>query len=286
MKLAIITDSTCDLNHQELETLKVQRVPLYVNFKNKVFKDWLEINPKDITEGVAAGAGMPSTSQPSPQDFEDVYKAASDQGAEQILCLTISSELSGTYQSANIAKDSANVPVTVFDSRAASVGLGDMVKKAATLRDQGASLETIMKAVEHIRDTNFLLFCVETLDFLKKNGRIGGAQALLGSLLNIKPILTLNNGKVDSVGRARGTKKAIKDLIERTKAYASQHSGALQVSFVHIQDPAAADIMRQELKGAGVSFVDRGTHEIGAVIASHVGPGTFGMYMHTEPNAS
>ena len=274
MKLAIVTDSTCDLSAPELAALRVARV----------HRDWLEIGPQQIAEAVAAGASLPSTSQPSPQDFETVFAEAAAGGAEHILCLTISSELSGTFQSANLARSS--VPVTVFDSRAASVGLGEMVKEAARLRDAGAGLDEVMRAVEHIRDSNFLLFTVASLEYLQKNGRIGGAQALLGSLLNIKPLLTLEDGKVAPAGRARGTKKALRELVARTEAYASAHPGKLRVNFLHIQDPAAAETMRQELRAAGVAFEDRGVYEIGAVIAAHVGPGTFGMYMHTAPQAA
>lgn len=283
MNLAIVTDSTCDLTQAELDALKVTRVPLYVRFKGSMHKDWLEISPKVIVEGVAAGADMPSTSQPSPQDFEVAYQAVVARGADTILCLTISSELSGTFQSANLAKANVQVPVTVFDSRAASVGLGDMAKKAAQLRDSGASLEQILKAISHIRDTNKVFFTVETLNFLQKNGRIGRAQALLGGLLNIKPLLGLNDGKIEPIGRARGTKKAIKELVDQTQAFISSHPGQLVVSFIHIQDPQAAETMRQALKEANIPFKDQGIYEIGAVIASHVGPGTFGMYMHTEP---
>jgi DegV family protein with EDD domain len=284
MNLAIITDSTCDLTQSELDKLRVTRVPLYVRFKGGMHKDWIEISPKVIIDGVAAGAEMPSTSQPSPQDFEMAYKTALEKGADSILCITISSELSGTFQSANLAKASVQVPVTVFDSRAASVGLGDMAKKAAELRDKGASLEQIVEAISHIRDTNKVFFTVETLNFLQKNGRIGKAQALLGGLLNIKPILGLNDGKIEPVGKARGTKKAIKELVDQTQAFMALHPGELVVSFIHIQDPNAAETMRQSLKEADIQFKDQGTYEIGAVIASHVGPGTFGMYMHTEPS--
>jgi DegV family protein with EDD domain len=284
MNLAIVTDSTCDLTQAELESLKATRVPLYVQFKGGMHKDWVEISPKVIVEGVAAGAGMPSTSQPSPQDFENAYKDAVSKGADTILCITISGELSGTIQSANLAKANISVPVSVFDSRAASVGLGDMVKKAAEMRDRGASLEQIIKAIEHIRDTNKVFFTVESLNFLQKNGRIGKAQALLGGLLNIKPLLSLNDGRIEPMGRARGTKKAIKELVDQTQAYMASHPGPLIVSFIHIQDPAAAETMRQAFKEANINFKDQGIYEIGAVIASHVGPGTFGMYMHTEPS--
>lgn len=282
MTFAVITDSTCDLTEQELAALNVERVPLYVNFKGGVFKDWLEINPGDIAKGVAEGADIPTTSQPSPQDFGAAFQRAADGGAEQILCITISSGLSGTYQSANIAKESAPVPVTVFDSQAASVGMGNMVKKAATMRDAGASVEAVVAALEHIRDVNFLLFTVASLDFLQKNGRIGGAQALLGGLLNIKPLLTVVDGKVEPAGRVRGTKKAIRELVSQTQDYTKNHPNPLTITFLHIQDVEAAHTLRQAIDEAGVEFKDGGTYEIGAVIAAHVGPGTFGMYMHTE----
>jgi DegV family protein with EDD domain len=228
---------------------------------------------------------MPSTSQPSPQDFETTYKEAIAKGAEEILCITLSGDLSGTFQSATIAAGNISVPVKVFDSRAASIGLGDMVKEAAKLRSQGSSLEQIMKALGHIRDTNYLLFTVSSLDYLQKNGRIGGAQALLGSLLNIRPILTMENGKVAAAGRARGSKKAIRELVDRAVAYAKTHPRPLVISFLHIQDETAANALREELKASGLTYEDRGIYEIGAVIGSHVGPGTVGFYMHTRPDA-
>ena len=282
MKLAVITDSTCDLTEQDLAALKVERVPLYVNFKGEVYKDWLEINPGDIAKGVSGGADIPTTSQPSPQDFAEVFQRAADNGADHIVCITISSGLSGTYQSATIAKENSPVPVSVFDSKAASVGMGNMVKKAAAMRDAGASAEEVVAQLEHIRDVNFLLFTVANLDFLQKNGRIGGAQALLGGLLNIKPLLTVVDGKVEPAGRVRGTKKAIKELVSQTEDYAKNHPNPLTITFLHIQDADAAATLRQAVNDAGVQFKDGGTYEIGAVIASHVGPGTFGMYMHTE----
>ena len=283
MNVAIITDSTCDIRHAELEQLSVERVPLYVQFQDKMFKDWLEITPKEIIDGVAQGADLPSTSQPSPQDFAQAYKDAAAAGADHILCLTISSELSGTHQSANLAKEQVDVPVTVFDSRAASIGIGTMVQKAAKMRDAGASVDEIVKALEHIRDTNFALFTVDSLDFLQKNGRIGQASALVGSLLNIKPLLSVQEGKIAPVGRARGNKKALKELVNQVVQYAEQHEGKLVVNFIHVLDESAAVKAKDALEKSGLEFVDAGTYELGAVIACHVGPGTYGLYLHTEP---
>lgn len=282
MKLAIVIDSTCDLDAKELERLRVERVPLYVNFQGKIHRDWLDITPADIIAGVAQGADLPTTSQPSPQDFADVYAKAAKAGADQVLTICITSELSGTYQSATIAAEGAGVPVAVFDSRAASLGHGEMARAAAAMRDRGASLEEILKALAVIRDTNFVLFTVGTMEYLQKGGRIGRASALLGSLLNIKPILTLEDGKIAPLSRARGVKKAQQEMVDRFKAYVEAAKGPVTANLIHIQDQAAAEGLNQALKAAGIQFTLAGVHEIGAVIGSHVGPNTFGIYAHQD----
>ncbi len=282
MNLAIITDSTCDLPAEKLKTLGVARVPLYVNFRGEVFKDWLEIGPKEIAEGVQGGADMPTTSQPSPQDFTNAYQEAVRNGADEILCITISSELSGTYQSANVAKESVDVNVHVFDSQAASVGIAMLVQRAVKMRDEGQDRDAIMREMERMRDQSLLRFTVGSLDFLQKNGRIGGAQALLGGLLKIKPILGLVEGRVEPVGRVRGEKKARSEIVSQTQAYASKEGGTPVVYFLHIQDPEAAGELQKQLEASGLEFRNAGTYEIGAVIASHVGPGTYGVYLYTE----
>ncbi len=283
MKLAIIIDSTCDLGADELKRLGVDSVPLYVNFQGKTHRDWLDITPADIIRGVTAGADLPTTSQPSPEDFSRAYAAAEAGGADTILVITITSELSGTYQSANIAKEQAKATVHVFDSRAASLGHGEMARVAARMRDSGASSDEILAALAVIRDTNFVVFTVGTMDYLQKGGRIGRASAFLGSLLNIKPLLTLEHGKIAPLSRARGLRKAQQEMVERLKAYVTGLEGAQAVvNFIHIQDEAAAEGLRQACVDAGISFRLAGIHEIGAVIGSHVGPATFGFYAHQE----
>lgn len=280
MKLAIVTDSTCDLTAEELAKLKVEAVPLYVSFRGETYRDWIDITPAAIIEGVAAGADLPTTSQPSPQDFANAYARAVESGADTVLCITISSAMSGTYQSATIAAETAGVPLTVFDGRHASIGHGEMVRVAARLRDAGASLEDIVRAIETIRDTNFLAFTVGTMEYLQKGGRIGRASAFVGSLLSIKPILTLEEGKVAPLTRARGLKKAQQEMVDRIKAYVEASPGPVVLNLIHVQDPAAADGLRQAIDAAGVTYRFGGFHEIGAVVASHVGPNTFGFYAH------
>ena len=282
MNLAIIIDSTSDLDAAELSQLGVERVPLYVNFQGETKRDWLDITPADIIAGVAAGADLPTTSQPSPQDFAAVYERVIAGGADQILVITLTAELSGTYQSAVIAAEDAKVPVTVFDSRAASLGHGEMARVASAMRADGASLEAIVAALETIRDTNFVVFTVGTMEYLQKGGRIGRASAMLGSLLNIKPLLTLKDGRIEPLSRARGMKKAQQEMVERFKAYVEASPGPVVANLIHIQDTDAASSLKAALEKAGVEYTLNGVHEIGAVIGSHVGPNTFGLYAHQK----
>lgn len=284
MSIAIVTDSTCDLQAEALERHDIYRVPLYVSFQGKTYRDWIDITPKDIVQGVEEGADLPTTSQPSPKDFENAYREAADAGADQILCLTITNELSGTLQSANLAVGEVDVPVTVFDSRAASIGLGNMAIEAARLRDEGADLADILAAMEHIRDSNFLQFSPATLEYLQKGGRIGRAQALMGSLLNVRPILSLQDGKIEPVGRVRGNKKLIRELVGNLETYVAQADRPVYLDFIHIQDTAAAEGLKQAIEDAGIEYRGGDIYEIGAVIATHVGPGTYGYYAHTEPS--
>ncbi|MFN2323856.1 MAG: DegV family protein [Trueperaceae bacterium] len=281
--LAIVTDSTCDLTPSELEALDVHRVPLYVAFQGKTHKDWVEITPKDIVAGVQAGADLPSTSQPSPEDFAVAYRSAKEQGATEILVITISGELSGTFQSANLAAKDAGVPVSIVDSRGASAGVGWLVRKASELRAAGGSREAIATELEALKGHQLVLFSVGTLEYLQKGGRVGRISALLGGMLNIRPILTLDDGKIVPAAKARGTKKAIAEIVDRVRAHVAAHPGTLLLDFLHIQDEVAAQTLRQSVKDAGIPFQDGQVYEIGAVIAAHVGPGTFGVYAHVVP---
>lgn len=279
MPLSVVTDSTCDLRAEELAALDVRRVPLYVNFRNETYQDWIEITPAELIEGMQEGAAPPTTSQPRPEDFAAAIRDAVADGADEVLIITIASELSGTNQSANLAAKEAPVPVTVFDSHHASLGMGNMVKRAAAMRDASASSEEIVAALSKLRDRNFLLFTVGTLEFLQKGGRIGRASALLGGLLNIKPILGLKAGVVEPAGRARGAKKALREMVHRLQDYRTKHpEGELVLTFLHIQDEDAAAGLKAAIEEAGIGYRDGGVYEMGAVIGVHVGPGTYGYY--------
>ncbi len=285
MALAVITDSTCDLSAQQLADLHVRRVPLYVHFEGETLKDWIEITPADLVRRIQEGATPPTTSQPTPEDFAVAYREAAEAGADEIVVITLSSNLSGTYQSATLAAKDAPVPVAVVDSEQASFGAAMMVRRAAAMRDAGKSATEVVEALEAIRKRFLLSFTVGTLEFLQKGGRIGRASALVGGLLNIKPILTLEDGVVAPAGRARGVKKAIKEMVGKLAAFRDAHpDGELVLSFIHIEDEAAADRIRSAIREEGIDFKDLGTGELGAVIGVHVGPGTHGFYALSDPH--
>ncbi len=284
MKLAIVTDSTSDLAEEELARLGVTRVPLYVSFRGETYRDWIDIAPDAIVAGVAEGADLPTTSQPSPEDFADAYRRATGGGADAVLAITLSSELSGTYQSAVAAHDAVNAPVHVFDSRSASLGIGAMVRAAVRLAARGAGLEEILRALESMRDTTFIVFTVATFDYLQKGGRIGRAGALVGSLLNIKPLITLEDGRLAPLTRARGMRKALQEMVDRLKAYASKQHGRVTVDYIHIQHQAAVERLKEAADAAGIEAEAGGFYQIGAVLTSHVGPGTFGLIARVEPD--
>lgn len=282
MSLKIITDSTCDLDLQELGQLGVTRVPLNVHFQGKSALDWEEITPADIIRGVADGADLPTTSQPSPEAFAEKYREAIAAGATEILVITISSELSGTFQSALIAAQDSEVPVEVFDSRAASHGVAHVVRRAAELRDAGNSVAQMLPALERVRDSNLPFITVGGLEFLQKGGRLGRAQAVIGGLLNIKPILSIRDGKISVESRARGSKKALREVVSLVKEHAAAQDGKLFITFLHVQDPAAAQELKDAFDAAGIRYDGGGIYEIGAVIAAHVGPGTRAAYVYTQ----
>jgi len=279
MQIALVTDSTSDIPPALRQELGVRVVPLYVNFQGKVYKDWEEISPADIFKEVAAGADLPTTSQPSPQDFEAAFAEALEADAGHVLTITISSKLSGTYQSALLAAEKFPGRVTVFDSLAASAGIGMMVLRAHELLGEGRPLEEVLAELERIRNDHIVRFLVATLDYLRKNGRIGGAEAFLGNLLNIKPILTVSNGVVDAAGRARGEKRALKEMVKTFKQWSAGRE-RVRIFYLYTGAEEAVVKMRAELNELD-NVEEVYTSEIGAVIASHVGPGIFGYYAYS-----
>lgn len=278
MKVALVTDSTADLPPGLRAELGIKAVPLYVELGGRTYRDWEEITPGAIFQKVRAGEGFPTTSQPSPQDFARVYEEAL-KGADRVLSVHLSSRLSGTVQSAQLAAQGFGDRVVVWDSLAASLGVGMQVLRAKELLERGESLEAVLKELERIRRDHFVRFSVASLEFLKRGGRIGGAQALLGTLLGIKPILTLKEGRVEAAGRARGEAKAREEILKAFQAWA-QGRGRVRVFFVYGGEEAAVAELKKGVEALGLPVEVALTAELGAVIGSHTGPGTYGFYAY------
>lgn len=280
--IAIITDSTSDLTPEEQRQHAIVSVPLYVLFGGQMYRDGLEITPTDLFAGLREGKKTPSTSQPSPAEFASAYTAALEH-ADEVLSVHISAKLSGTVGSAQLAARDFGGRVTVLDSHSTAMGLGMQALRAADMSRAGRSMPEIVSALEYVQRRTTIRFTVDTLDFLRMNGRIGGAAALLGGLLNIKPILSLNDGKVEAAGRVRGAKKAQAEIVQFARDYATKH-GPTRAAFLCTDGgEATLEEMRVTLKGSGIE--DFGNHKFGAVIATHTGPGTYGLALeplHTD----
>lgn len=274
MTIAIVTDSTSDLSPEVAAQYNITVVPLYVLFDGKMHRDGLEINSSELIQGIKAGKKLPSTSQPSPAEFASVFREAL-RGADQVVSVNISGQLSGTVGSARLAAQEFGDRVVVVDSRTVSLSLGMMAVRAAKLAQAGKSAAEIVRELEQVSGRNDLRFTVGTLEFLKANGRIGGAAALLGGLLNIKPILVVKNGRVEAGGRARGSKKAVQDIVEHTRKFVEEHGGARVAFLSTVEGEPLMEEIRAGL--SGVNFEDFGSYQIGAVVATHAGPGAAGV---------
>ncbi|WP_407570784.1 DegV family protein [Deinococcus altitudinis] len=274
--IAIVTDSTSDLTPAEQQQHSVVSVPLYVLFGGQMHRDGLDITPTDLFKGLREGKKTPSTSQPSPAEFAKVYSEALET-ADEVLSVHISGQLSGTVGSARLAAQDFGGRVTVMDSHTVTMGLGMQAIRASQMSQGGRSMAEIVAALELVQRSAAIRFTVDTLDFLRMNGRIGGAAALLGGLLNIKPILAVRGGKVEAAGRARGSKKAQAEIVQFARDFAAQN-GPSRASFMCTDGgEATLEEMRTALAGSGIE--DFGNHKFGAVIATHAGPGTYGLVL-------
>lgn len=218
-KVRIVTDSTADIPAEVREELGITMISLKVLFGEETYRDAVDLTPEEFYSRLKASTALPKTSQPSPAEFLEVYEQLlAEDPTAPIISVHLASVLSGTYQSATIAKSMVEVEgadITVVDSCSASYGHGAQVVLAAQMAQSGASVDEIVAAMKQCQNDNTgVYFLVDTLDYLQKGGRIGKASAMIGSLLNIKPILSLEpNGTVTAVDKARGTKRRCQRLL-------------------------------------------------------------------------
>lgn len=276
----IVTDSTADIPQELVDRLGIIVVPLTVMFGSTAYLDGIEMSAAQFYSELVRADELPTTSQPSPARFLEAFTTLLEQHPQsQIVSIHLSSGVSGTYQSALLGKSmlEANEDrVTVVDSKSGSYGYGMLVVYAAELAAAGQSPADIVQALEHRRERRRLYFLVDTLEYLQKGGRIGKAAAMVGTLLNIKPILSIDkDGIIYPVDKARGHKKATARIIELLER--DLKGQKINIAVGHTADRSAAEAFEAQL-AEHFELGDRIYTEIGAVIGTHVGPGTIAIF--------
>lgn len=275
-KVGIVTDSTCDLRPAELESLDVTMVPLTVHFGDEHVRDWIDLTPVEFYPKLAAFPGLPTTSQPSPADFTAAYAALAEAGAEEIVSIHLSAALSGTCESAILAAKTSPVPVRVVDGKRASHATALIVKAAVEARDAGADAAAVEARALEVAAKTRLYFLLDTLDNLVKGGRAGKAAGLAAALLNIKPVLRVNDdGIIEPFRKVRGRQQAIAALAAHV-AQDSAENGRMRVALLHACFPSAAKELEDAITAAGADIEWDSHGEIGAVIGVYTGPGAIG----------
>lgn len=270
---AVVTDSGADLPSSIASDLGIRVVPLSIHFGDEIFQDGVTLSADAFYQRLTTDKEHPPhTSQPSPGDFQHVYEALREEGVRQVLSIHLSGKLSGTIQSATIAaREVDDMEIVTVDSRMASMGIGMLAMQAARLAREGRSLQEAVAEVEALRDQFHVVFAVDTLEYLARNGRIGRAQSFLGGLLSIKPVLGLEDGEVVPLERMRGKNRALQEIVDRTVAFLGDRAGRMAI--VHSQAQAEADSVRSRIEEQ-CQLVEVIVTHLGPTIGTHVGPGT------------
>lgn len=268
----IVTDSACDLTTAEADDLGIEVVPLTIRFGADELVDRVELDVHQFYERMDATDVLPETAAPAPGAFETTFRRLADEGADAVVCINLSSKLSATYQSARTAAASleGTVDVRTIDSSSITAGLGTQVLRAARAARDGATADEVVALVESLVPRTRVYGVLDTLDNLKKGGRIGGAQALLGSMLSIKPALDLSSGEVKEAGKPRTRKKALQWLADQVLA----HDRVEDLAIMHGEAPDVDAVL--DLLSSRYSRDEIRVGHIGAVIGSHGGPRVVG----------
>ena len=273
---AVVLDSTADFPDAQIRFPNMRVVPLYVRFGEETFRDYVELDPHGFYERLRAAPELPTTSQPTPQDFISTYNALS--GYERIYSLHISSKLSGTFQSASLAAaEIGGDRIRLIDTESASVGIGMLAIAIQELLARGATDGEIEALAALHRERAGILFTVDTLEFLAKGGRIGRARALMGNLLNVKPILAIDDGEVVPVTRVRGRAKAFEEFRRRFEAATTDGPG-LGIGIAHAEAADAVEQLQAIVLATRPQAEVKLVTSLGAVVGTHAGPGTVGFF--------
>lgn len=279
-KIVIVTDSTADIPSEIADRLGIVVVPLTVHFEDKSYLDRIDISNQEFYEYLKTCKTLPTTSQISPGVFLETYQKLAEEGFEEIISVHLAKTLSGTVDSARIASQmiADKVKVTVVDSLTATMGLGNFVHYLAKLINEKAPMAKIQQAIVEIPKKTSLYFLLDSLDNLEKGGRIGKASYLVGSILNIKPILRLEEGVIEGYDKVRGSKEN-KALIRLADVVAQKinPSKKLYASFGYNDRRESSEQLKTLLQERGIETDEASWQEIGSVVSCHIGLGAVGI---------
>jgi DegV family protein with EDD domain len=279
---ALVLDSTSDFPDAPALYPNVRVVPLYVRFGDESVRDYVDLDPHAFYERLRSAPELPTTSQPTPQDFLAVFEELA-RDYEHIVSLSISAKLSGTFQSASLAaQELGGDRVVLLDSKVASAAIALLACALLRRLERGTTREELVALAERYAAEHGLLFTVDTLEFLAKGGRIGRAKALAGQLLNLKPILTIVDGEIEPLTRARGWRKAL-DEFERRFVEATADRPSLRVGIAHADAPERAEELRGLVARVRPAATIEHVTTLGAVVGTHAGPGTLGFFWFDDP---
>lgn len=278
-KVAVVTDGACSLTPDQAAQYGVYVAPVYVNIGDKTYRAGVDLEASEFYRLLRASKKLPTTAQPTASDFINLYSKLADE-VDEIVTIVISHHMSATLQSAEMANEQfSKVPVHIIDSESVSLGLGMMAIAAAQAAAQGQDAQTVIQLVEKIKQRIKVIFTVDTLEYLHKGGRIGGATAFLGSALNIKPILYIKDGRIEPLERQRTRKRSVARLLEIMEANVG--NGEVHVAILHGNIPDEAHELEQQIRGR-FNCVELFTSEMGPVIGVHAGPGTLGLVFYSS----
>jgi len=274
-KVAIVTDSTAYIPKELIEKHQITVAPQVLIWGNETYLDGVDIQPEEFYTRIKTATVMPTTSQATIGSFHQIFSRLMEDDY-QVLAILISKVLSGTIASAEQARDMfPGLQVEIVDSQAAAMALGFQVLTAARLRDQGASLAECKAVAEKSVQHTGVVFAVDTMEFLHRGGRIGGATRFLGSALNIKPILELRDGRVEAVDRVRTRSKSLQRVVELVEQQIAGRT-PVRLAVLHANAPEDAHQLL-EMANARIPSIENIFSEVSPVVGNHAGPGTVGL---------
>ncbi|MHC1771551.1 MAG: DegV family protein [Flexilinea sp.] len=277
-KIAIVTDGACSMTLDQANQFGVHMAPIYVNIGEKTYRSGVDLEASEFYHLQRTSKKILTTAQTTTADFIELYTKLADE-VDEIISIVVSCQLSATYQSAEMAqKQFTKVPVHTVDSGSVSWGQGMMAIAAVKAAALGQDAHAVIRLVENIKQRISIFFMVETLEYLRKGGRIGGAAAFLGSALDIKPILHIKDGKIESFEKQRTRKRSVARLVEIMEEKVAGRS--VHVAVLHGNSPDEAAELEQQIRGK-FNCVELITSEIGPVIGVHAGPGTLGLVYYS-----